>query len=530
MSATPSSTPRDTLERLVREDPLAHPLPAAISLFDFSLAPPPHLREIYGAVYRALSDDYPEAPRHLSRLMPREHGKTEAGTVVIPTWAALDDPNIRILLMSINEDKAADKLSEIAEHIERLAPQFGRRIVTNNQTQLQLEREDTYEEPTIQAAGFKTGVTGGHYDLLIFDDVVEYDTQRTTHRREHAWKKFQDFLNLDSKQGNSTFLVLGTRKHREDLYHQLIHSIGWDVRVEQAIADDHWHVIENGAYELKTRHQETGAEQWYDAGKTSQIDAEHETVVAVDVETDVDVLWPEWAPIESLIKDMVVGYGAEEGTLVWQRENQNDPGAMEGQVLSEDMLSFVDALPNRALRLYAGVDLGVEDDPEKAARNDTDYWAVATVAEDPTAETAYLVDLQRERGMTLQEGVTWLSNSLADVEHEFGQAVNQVLVESNQAQRWFPQTAQDAGLHVEETTSSGDKEQRIIDMSSRFEQGKVRLLEGAMADWQQFIAREWSGFPTARHDDRLDAIEIALRNLHTGSEWSRSDHDLGDVF
>jgi len=524
-----AQSPRDTLERLVREDPLAHPLTTAIACFDFELAPPEHLREIYGAVYRALSDDYPEAPRHLCRLMPREHGKTEAGTVVVPTWAALRDPDIRILLMSINADKASDKLSEIAEHIERLAPQFGRRVDTNNDTQLQLERDATYEEPTIQAAGFKTGVTGGHYDLLIFDDIVEYDTQRTPHRRKVAWEKFQDFLNLDSKQANSTFLVLGTRKHREDLYSELINSIGWDTRVEQAIAPDDWSVIENGEYEIKTRHQDTGEEFWYAATDTASIDAKNETVATVNVEQDVDVLWPEWAPVEDLIADMIVGFGSDEGTLVWQRENQNDPGAMEGQILSEDMLSFVDELPDRGLRFYAGVDLGVEDDPEKAARNDSDYWAVATIAEDPTSDIAYVVDLQRNRGMSVQEGINWLSNKLASVEHEFGETVNSVLVESNQAQRFFTQAASEAGLRVAETTSSGDKKQRIIDMSSRFEQGRVRLLDWAMADWQQFIAREWCGFPTAAHDDRLDAIEIAMRNTG-GSGYSQSEHGLNEVF
>lgn len=508
---------RDTLERLVREQPLAHPLVTSIACFDFELPPPPHLREIYGAVFRAMSDDYPEAHRHLARLMPREHGKTEAGTIVTPAWAALRDPNIRILIMSINADKASDKLDEAAEHIRRLAPEFGRRIVKDNDTQLTLERQATHEEPTIQAAGFKTGVTGGHYDLLIFDDIVEYDTQRTQHRREVAWKKFQDFLNLDSKKGNSVFLVLGTRKHREDLYSQLTNSIGWDTRVEQAISNADWSVIENGEYELKTRHQETGEERWYDATATAEIDAEVETVVAVDVGQDVGVLWPEWAPVERLIADMVTGYGAEEGTLVWQRENQNDPGALEGQILSEDMLMFVDELPDRPLRFYAGVDVAVEDDPEKAARNDTDYWAVATVAEDPTAKTVYVVDLQRKRGLSQKGGVDWLTKKLSAVSHEFGQEVNHVLVESNKNQRWFVEAAKDAGLRVGRSDSSGEKTQRIIDMSTLFEQGKVRILETAMADWQQFISREWCGFPTHAHDDRLDAIEIALRNVRAGN-------------
>lgn len=510
---------RQTLERLVREKPLSHPLVTSIACFGFELAPPEHLREIYGAVYRALSDDYPEAHNHLARLMPREHGKTEAGTVVIPTWAALRDPNIRILLMSINADKASDKLSEISEHIEQLAPQFGRRIVKNNDSQLTLEREETYEEPTIQAAGFKTGVTGGHYDLLIFDDVVTYETQRTKHRRDHAWNKFQDFLNLDSKKGNSTFLVLGTRKHRNDLYSQLINSIGWDTRVEKAIND--WSLVENGEYRLKTRHQDTGEEFWYDADETGKINPETETVACVDVERDVDVLWPEWAPIESLLEDMVVGFGRDEGTLIWQRENQNDPGALEGQILGSDMLEFVDELPDRSLRWYAGVDLGVEDDPEKAARNDTDFWAFCAIAEDPSNDLSYIGRLRRKRGMGQKEGVEWIGTQLNRLKHRHDADVNKVLVESNQAQRWLVEHGKDEGFRFERTDSSGEKEQRIIDMSSVFERGEVLVLEEAMNDWQKFLSDEWCAFPTGAHDDRLDAMEIALRNIDRGGNSKR---------
>lgn len=503
----------EELRRLVREAPLSHPLPASIRCFDFDLPPPRHIREIYGAVFRALSDEYPEAPRHLARLMPREHAKTEAGTVVIPTWIALRDPNIRVLVMSINADKAADKLSEISDYMEDLAPQFGREIVKNNQKQLTLDRTASHEEPTIQAAGFKTGVTGGHYDVIVFDDIVTYETQRTAHRRQKAWQKFQDFLNLDSKQGNSVFLVLGTRKHREDLYSELINSIGWDTRVEQAISD--WSLIENGEYSLKTRHQDTGEEFWYSATNTGEINPRKETVVAVDVDRRVDVLWPEWAPIEDLIKDMVVGFGADEGTIVWQRENQNDPGAMEGQILSEDMLSWQTRsdLEKWSYRLYAGVDLAVEDDPERAAKNDTDYWAVATIASKPSDDTATVVGLSRKRGMSLQRGLTWIDNQLHEVETEFNTDVGRVLVESNQAQRWAVQTAEEIGRDFEESNSTGKKEERIIDMSSPFESGRVKLLDSALDDWSSFVQREWCGFPNSRHDDRLDAIEIALRAL-----------------
>jgi predicted phage terminase large subunit-like protein len=262
------------------------------------------------------------------------------------------------------------------------------------------------------------------------------------------------------------------------------------------------------------------------------IDTEVETVVNIDVHRDeVAVLWPEWAPIESLIDDMITGYGADQGTLIWQRENQNDPAALQGEILSADMLEFVSDLPESGLRLYAGVDVAAVEDPEAAARGDSDYWAFAALAENPSTDLAYLVRLRRKRGMTQGEAVEWIGDQLAALSNRFGQGVNKVLAESNNTQRWIVQAAQDEGYRIEKSTSSGEKDARIVDMSSKFERGEVLVWESAMNNWSKFISDEWCDFPTGAHDDRLDAIEIALRNLDRGGddEWSSSDVGLGSL-
>ena len=512
MSTHPNTqTPRDTLEHLVREDPLVHPLSASIACFDFELAPPPHIRRIYGKVFRSLREDHPDAPDFLGQFLPREHAKSESGTVVIPTVEALRDPNIRILIMSETESQATGKLEECQEHIERLAPQFGRKIDTDNNTELKLEREATYDVPTIKAAGFNTGITGGHFDLLIFDDIVSWDTQRTQGRREKSWQKFQDYLNLGS-EGESTFLVLGTRKHPDDLYSQLIDGPAWDTTVEKAISD--WSLVENGEYTVIT---DTGSR--YGADEIGSINTSEETIVTVEPHRDVDVLWPERWPLETLLMDMIAGFGGDQGTLIWKRENQNDASALQGQVLSADMIHFTDTCPpKQQMTWYAGLDPAIEDDPKKAAENDTDYWSLAFLAHDRTNDQTYLMDVRRRRGMSMAKGLSWVKGVLDEYP-----SVGDLLVEDAQAQRWFVQTGRDQGLQINGTKSSGKKENRIISMSSRFESGKVKVYADDpehSSKWQSFLS-EWAGFPTASHDDRLDAVEIALRNLEDGSEKSK---------
>ena len=507
-----STAQRETLSQLAREDPLASPLVASVACFEYDQAPPAHVREIYGDVRRALSDRYPRAPKNLVKLMPREHAKSEAGTVVIPTWKALDDPNVRILIMSETETQAAGKLEECAEHIERLAPQFGRKLTRNSHTELTLEREATWDQPTIKAAGFETGITGGHYDLLVFDDLVSYDTQRTNGMREKAWEKFQDYLNLGS-EGESVFLVLGTRKHPDDLYSQLIAGPAWKTTVRRAIQD--WSLVENNEYEVVT-----AAGKRYKADQIGEIDGETETIVDVDPFREVDVLWPDRWPLESLLLDMISGFGSEQGSLVWKRENQNDAAALQGQILTADMLHFSATKPvDKKLEWYAGLDPAVEDDPQRAAENDTDYWGLAIIAHDPAADTTYVIDVHRRRGMSMAEGLAWVQGHLADYP-----GIDRCLVEDAQAQRWFVQTGKDRGLDLKGTKSTGKKEDRIISMSARFESGKVQLFApdasstgpaDAVADtsrWGPFLS-EWANFPTGQHDDQLDAVEVSLRNL-----------------
>lgn len=204
---------------------------------------------------------------------------------------------------------------------------------------------------------------------------------------------------------------------------------------------------------------------------------------------------------------------------------QNDARALMGQILDESMFQFtpIEELSRTTtsdddqsivdrLVWYAGIDLAVEADAEKAAMNDTDYFAIAIIGHDKLEELTYLWDVQRRRGMTLNEAVSWAKGILD------GYDIESVLAESNQAKRWFVETANDVGLTVEETTSTGKKEDRILSMSTRFENGKVRLVEVDEREekWMSF-ASEWSEFPTGTHDDRLDAVKIALRGLEEDS-------------
>lgn len=146
---TTVSLSNGSLYQIAEQKPLAHPGTASVSLVDFDTTPPEHLRDIYGSVYRAMHRErYPNAPKKLGFILPREHGKSEAGSHVIPTWAALRDPNVRVLLMSETPGQAKNKLNECRTTINKLGPRFARKIETDNSRELTLERDANHDVAT----------------------------------------------------------------------------------------------------------------------------------------------------------------------------------------------------------------------------------------------------------------------------------------------------------------------------------------------------------------------------------------------
>jgi predicted phage terminase large subunit-like protein len=160
--------------------------------------------------------------------------------------------------------------------------------------------------------------------------------------------------------------------------------------------------------------------------------------------------------------------------------------------------------------MYIGVDIGVQADANKAREQDSDYWAAAVLAVDPVHGDGYLVDLRRQRGMTLREGLQWL-----DGIHREADRAN-IIIESNQSQRFFFQEAKEMGLPVSKTYNTDNKEDRLIQLSIPFGNETVQMLDWGDDRWQDFV-NEWLAFPDGTHDDCLDAVQIAVENAPINS-------------
>ena len=197
-------------------------------------------------------------------------------------------------------------------------------------------------------------------------------------------------------------------------------------------------------------------------------------------------------------------------------------------ILTRDMLHATtdDVLESRELSFHVGVDLGIEPDAAKAETNDTDYFAAAIIAHHRRHGKAYVVDVARKRGLSLNQGVEWLKEVVTGVPQP------DIKIESVHAQQYFLTAAKDAGLPVHGVSQSLQKEDRLIQLSVPFENETIQLVnfntppaEGLDERWDQLKA-EWIAFPDATHDDQLDAVEIALRGLSIGQTFGGEGMDL----
>ena len=511
------------IEQIADRDPLAHPAIASIRLFDYSFAPGDHLCETYNALWLACDESFPSAPTRIARLLPRGHGKTESAAIVFPTWAILRHPDIRVAVISKTKGLAAERTEKVVGAVERHAPSVGVDVVDSGRTQLTTAAND-HKEPTLSPYGLESQLTGKHFDIIVYDDIVDWENQRTETQRRNVRQYFRDYTeNLGSNDSvlpnGPVQCVIGTRKHPNDIYQtDILSDERWATRVYTAIDEADWPVVERRAWTVRG----TDGQVYDTVG-----DLPPDVAVApdgVEPTRDVGVLWPAFQPPAALLTALATG---EQSTPVWRRENQQDPHALSGEVFESEWLVYEDQLPkDRAqYQWVAGLDLGLVEDPQAAAEGETDYTALAVIATDPGSDrdVSYLTRLRRERGLSVKGIADWAARTLpADVR------VDRLLVEQNAGRGPGQRLRDETSIPTENVSTTESKESRIHSLSGLFEAGDLRIIGSPTAEpWASFEQEEWLQFPGGAHDDRLDAIEIATRGIDRLN--ITSTYDMGDL-
>lgn len=159
-------------------------------------------------------------------LLPRGSFKSSIITIGYSMWRITQNPNIRILIDSKTLEKARMFLSEIKYHIEynqrfkdlygdwKYVPGFQEGAITVPQ------RTKPLKEATIETGGVNSPQTGGHYDMIVADDLHDEKNVASEIERQRVILHFKTLFPILEPKGQ--LILVGTRWHWDDLYSWVI--------------------------------------------------------------------------------------------------------------------------------------------------------------------------------------------------------------------------------------------------------------------------------------------------------------------
>ena len=504
-----------------------------------------------------------ERKQKLLLLAPRDHGKTEACVTLAARLICLDR-NIKILWICESEGQAKKRIRRVKSILNSQkvkddwcsAPEqgFGHWIVSGedkwSDKEVYVNRTKASVDPTLEAVGSGGSVTGGHFDVIICDDLEDDSTVYTSAVRRKTRDWFGGTVQpMLLKTG--AMVVVGTRKHHDDLYGHMIEDPTYQVVLDQAFPDG---IPTEFTYDMENvRGKDTakGCTFYFDKTfceeqektETEKADGPLQRIMAkawggkkgdkrIPIPEGHELyprcLWPE-RPADYLMLERL-----SQGPLLFSREFQNDVqddsasafkwADLQAAKQRGRNLSFYEVPDAKGLDIVQGWDFALVQDAAAAEARDTDYTVGMTWAKDINGHR-YLMGLKRARGIT----VSRLQSSVeAEYHHlcamlrtyraqgrECPENPRVVSVERNNfGEIHFVglQRSTDLPLKPHTTTKNkADPWEGVPSLSALFENGKVTLPSKTPEDeaLSDILIKELWGLGRERHDDCVMALWIA---------------------
>jgi hypothetical protein len=182
-------------------------------------------------------------------LSPPRHGKSEL-LIRFVVWAIVLDFNIRVMWVAANQDVAKLMLGAVKDHldnnealIEAVLPP-GQRFRPTRQsgkawtsTEIRIAQLSIVgqKSSTMLALGRTSSILSRDVDVLIVDDLEDFDSTREPSQREYGRQKFAEIGTR--KEEDTCWINIGSRQHPEDLTSHLMETAseqGWKVIINSA--------------------------------------------------------------------------------------------------------------------------------------------------------------------------------------------------------------------------------------------------------------------------------------------------------
>jgi len=174
-------------------------------------------------------------------LIPRDHFKSSFFSVSYPLQQLCIDKSKRFLISNAVFDNASTFLKSIKNQIET-NPKLKWWGLEPGQVwsteALEIKRQSIHKEPSISIAGIGSQLPSQHYDMILWDDLVNEKNITSKEQADKVIDWWKDTLSLLEPGGLG--IVLGTRWSYRDLYEYIIQNLAeqFDIIIRKAIADD----------------------------------------------------------------------------------------------------------------------------------------------------------------------------------------------------------------------------------------------------------------------------------------------------
>lgn len=392
--------------------------------------------------------------------MPPGSAKSTYGAMLFPAWFLAQRPGLEVIGAAYN--------SEHAEYLSGRARSFaieqgallGYSLLTDSRRLWQTDKRGLY-----RAAGAGGGITGRRADLIVIDDPFKGRQEaESPGERDTVWNWYRAEV-VTRLKPKGRIVIINTRWHEDDLSGRLL------VEARNGTGAQ-WRVLNLPAI----------AEEGDQLGRAPG-----------------EPLWPEWEDLPALARKR-----AEVGEREWAALYQQRPSPLEGTLFKAENIGIVPAAPAGGSIVRAW-DLAAT---EQIGGRDPDWTVGLKLMRDPASKRFFVLDVVRLRGSP-----NAVEQAIINTASQDGYAVRIGLPQDpGQAGKHQVQylTSRLAGYRITSSPETGSKETRAMPVASQTEVGNVALVKG---DWNRTFLAELTGFPSATHDDQVDALSRAFGML-----------------
>ncbi len=472
-------------------------------------------------IYRILDAATLERGKKIAIAAPREFGKSTTVTLIDVIYSICYSKEEFIVIISNTASQAAQILDNIKKELtenELLKLDFPEVFESSGKFKLLRWRQSdiiTRNKVLVLALGSGQQIRGRRFGtarptLVLADDLEDAENTFGVESRDKMKDWYEkSVLKVGSEVTN--YIFIGNLYHPYSLLSEYVcpdEYPTWIKKVYPALVtwprrmdlwDDTWANIYNHKMEFKGASGPAAAYQYYQENKMA-------------MDEGAKLLWDKRYSLHRLMEIR------QENELSFLSEFQNTPVNLRDCLFDIDNIVYWDAsgrsiddllkLLGDNVKFYGACDPSLGLSTVKG-----DFSAIIVLAKDETSKTLYIIvaDIERRPIEKIIEDI--LAYCLRYKFVKFG-------IESNQFQRVLVdlvrKKGEDMGLYIplEAVINKDDKIARIQSLRPRIKSGNLQFSKK-----HRQLLEDCRYFPKGRHDDGLDALELAVR-LSNGNEFS----------